>query len=68
MSDCKNCIHGTTLFIQERDRTTKVIQHIPYGRIACKKPGYGKRTYLVKEKSKCDAFKKRERNTESKGE
>ena len=61
MCDCKNCTYGTTLYIQDRDRVTKIIQHIPYGRIACKKPSYGKRTFLVKEKSECGAYQKRER-------
>ena len=65
MTDCKNCVHGTTLFVQERDRVTKITRHIPYGRIACRKPSYRGRTFLVNEKTDCGYYKKRERNPET---
>ena len=63
MCDCKTCIYGTTLYVKEKDSDNRFNDsYKTHGRIACNKPPYGKRTYLVKEKTECDSYKKRERN------
>jgi len=62
MCDCKICEYGLiTLYKQQRNRTTGVLEYVPR-RIECSKPSYGKRTFLVKEKTECGEYKRRERN------
>jgi hypothetical protein len=64
MVDCKNCKHGKILFVQERNRETKVMQHIPYKRVACSSPKYNGRTFLVNcIRESCPYFQKRERKS-----
>ena len=58
--DCKICVYGTTLYTNEKDIDNRFNNNYrTYGKIACKKPSYGKRTFLVNEKAECGSYEKR---------